>query len=270
MFKKQTRKIIILIAVVGLLIFLHLIRVLAPVESFITSIFRPLFSGFYSVSSNLRISYDEQTNKQDLVNLVNRLEIQINQLEVENAKLKILKTENRALRQHLKFFTENELRFMMANIISRNILGNPIAQSHSIVIDKGSRDGLFPGLAVVSSTGIIIGKIVMVKDYLSEVYLTTNKACKLAAAIQSQDKTSGIAEGELGLTIKMNFIPQTEEIKIGDSVVTSGLEQNIPRGLVIGKVTQISKESNELWQSATIEPLVDLDKLIIVSVLLPQ
>ena len=158
----------------------------------------------------------------------------------------------------------------MANIISRGE-GN-----QSVVIDKGFRDGLVPGLAVVSSTalgtssqGVIIGKIINIKEQIAEVYLVTNRNSKLAASILGENKTSGIASGELGLTIKMDFIPQTENIKAGDIVATSGLEPSIPRGLVIGRVTKVNKENNEVWQTAVIEPLVSLNALSIVSILLP-
>ncbi|MCX6798368.1 MAG: hypothetical protein NTX66_04140, partial [Candidatus Falkowbacteria bacterium] len=108
-----------------------------------------------------------------------------------------------------------------------------------------------------------------VKDNLAEIYLVTNKNCKLAAAILGEGKTTGIVTGELGLTSKMEFIPQTENIKEGDLAATSGLEQNIPRGLVIGRVTKVVKENNAVWQSAAIEPQINLDSLSIISILLP-
>lgn len=269
MLKLGTKKYIWLIAVVGLLVFLHAIKILTPVESFVTGILRPMLSGFYSVSSSVRTTYNEQTSKRDLLAHINQLEDQANKLTVENAKLKNLEEENQILRQHLKFFAKSEQNYILGNIISRGSLDNPVSQGNTVTINKGAKDGLLPGLPVVSSRGIIVGKIISVKSNLSEVYLITNQACKLAATMQNQDKTSGTVNGELGLIVKMEFIPQTEEIKVGDTIVTSGLEQNIPRGLVIGKVIQVNKESNELWQSAVIEPLVDLDELVIVSVLLP-
>ncbi|MEA3464193.1 MAG: rod shape-determining protein MreC [Patescibacteria group bacterium] len=265
--KTGTKKLAIFMAVIGLLIFLHITRVLIPVESFITGILRPLLSGFYSVSSSVRATYNEQTSKEDLFARIKQLESHANQLTVENAKLKMLEQENQILRQYLKFSAKSKQNYVLCNIISRGRIDNPVMQG--IIIDRGAKDGLFPGLAVVSGQGIIIGKIIAVKNNIAEVYLITNQACKLAAVMQNQNKTSGIIQGELGLTVRMEFIPQTEKIKIGGLVVTSGLERGIPRGLVIGKVNQIIKESNELWQSAIIEPLVDFDELTIVSVLLP-
>jgi rod shape-determining protein MreC len=71
------------------------------------------------------------------------------------------------------------------------------------------------------------------------------------------------------MTIKMNYIPQLEKISPGDMVISSGLERSIPRGLLIGKVTQVHNTSNGVWQTATIEPISNLDKLTIVSIIIP-
>ena len=67
----------------------------------------------------------------------------------------------------------------------------------------------------------------------------------------------------------MNYIPQTEKINAGATVVTSGLGANIPRGLVIGRVKEVRSESNAVWTDATIEPLVDFNNLTIVSIIIP-
>ncbi len=139
----------------------------------------------------------------------------------------------------------------------------------SIIIDRGESDGLEKGLVVIDDKGVVVGKIVATKGKIAQVLLTNNPECKLAAKILNDANTSGITEGELGLTISMGFIPQTNEIRVNDIVVTSGLEEAIPRGLVIGRVTAVARESNELWQRALLEPLSDPNSLIIVSVLLP-
>lgn len=277
MLRLNIKKYIILVVVITLLIFLHYANLLRPIESFLNKSFKPIFSGFYSLSANINKTYLAQTQKQDLAAGLKQAEERINQLTAENANLRFLEEENLALRKHLNFLRKDNRRYLMANIISRGeLIGSSGQGNQSVVIDKGSRDGLSAGLAVVSSTalgtssqGVIIGKVASVKEEIAEVYLITNKNSKLAAAILSENKTSGIASGDLGLTVKMDFIPQTENIKVGDIVATSGLEQSIPRGLVIGRVTNVSKENNEVWQIATVEPLVDLNGLAVVSILLP-
>ena len=277
MVKLNIKKYIILAAVILLLIFLHYVKILKPIESFLNQGLKPIFSVFYSLSADINKTYLDQTVKQDLAAELKQAKDRINQLTVENVKLRFLEEENSVLRKHLNFLNKDNRRYLISNIISRGELtGGDGEGNQSVIIDKGSADGLFAGLAVVSSTavgtssqGVIIGKIANVKERISEIYLVTNKNIKLAASIFGENKTSGIASGDLGLTIKMDFIPQTDNIKVGDIVATSGLEQSVPRGLVIGRVTKVSKENNEVWQTATIEPLIDLDNLSIVSILLP-
>ncbi len=269
MFKINTRRMTVIIAVMGLLIFFHFLGLLSPVENSVVNLINPILSGFFSFSSNLRIKYNEQTSKLDSLERVKELELQINQLTEENVKLKIIEEENKILREHLRFLTENRFKYIMSNVISRGDLTGITEQTEIITIDKGERDGIYPGLGVVSSKGIIIGKVIETRDNIAKVYLTNNSRCELAATILNQEKTCGITVGEFGLTIKLGFIPQGEEVKIGDIVITSGLEQSIPRGLVIGKVIEVNKESNELWQSARLSTMIDSNDLIIVSVLLP-
>ena len=259
-----------------LLIFLHFVKLLGPVESFLNQSLKPIFGGLYFLSANINKTYLRETAKQDLAVELKQAKEEINQLTAGNVNLRFLEEENSALRKHLNFLRKDNRRYLMANIISRGELTGGSEGKQSVIIDKGSKDGLAAGLAVVSSTalstssqGVIIGKVASVKEQIAEVYLVTNKNSKLAASILGENKTSGIASGELGLTIKMDFIPQTENIKAGDIAATSGLEQSIPRGLVIGRVVKVSKENNEVWQTATVEPLIDLNGLSIVSILLP-
>ncbi len=278
MLEIKIKKIYKFIAVIGLLIFLHFIKILAPIENVIISIINPLASGIYSVSSDLRVAVDERTDKKDLLATMKILEQKVNQLIVANTQLKLLEEENKKLRQYLKFSTKNKFNYILANVISQGTFTDLGERKRIIMIDKGLRDGLLVGLGAVDSQGIIVGKVIEVKENIAKVRLTIDSDCKLAVTVQNQDylnknrgagKTIGVTEGELGLTIKMNFIPQIEIIKAGDIVVTSGLEENIPAGLVVGKIIQVDKDSNKVWQSAVVEPLVDLDDLTIVSVLLP-
>lgn len=259
------------VAVIGLLIFLHFLKIFNPIEEAIISFVSPAAEKIYSVGIVLRTALDEQTDKRDFLAVIKELEVKINQLTIENSQLKTIEEENEKLRQQLKFFTKNNLDYILANVISRGALSGSFEQGQAIIIDKGTDDGLSIDLGVLNSQGIIVGKIVEVKENISRICIITDKGCKLAASVQGQNdqKTSGIVEGDLGLTIKMDFIPQTEKIKVDDVVITSGLEKNIPEGLVIGKIIQVDNNSNEIWQKAIVESLMNLEDLTIVSVLSP-
>lgn len=256
-------------AVVGLLIFLYTVGLLRPVESVITKLLNPITERVFSVSSDIRSKYNEQTDRRDLGQVINELEDEVLRLTEENAKFVMIEEENKLLRDKLRFFSDNAYNYVMANVISRGDLADVAGRTETIIIDKGSNDGMYEGLAVVASQGTIVGKITEVKEELSKVELTNNEKCKIAATILNKEKTTGITQGELGLTIRMDFIPQSEVINIDDIVVTSGLEQAIPRGLVIGKVTEVNRENNELWQNARLGTLIDPSDLVIVSVLIP-
>lgn len=276
MLRFNVRKYIIIVAAILLLLVLHYAKLLNPVEAFLAKGLKPVFKIFYSFGSGLSQTYFDQTVKIDLAAELKGARETVNKLTAENAELKFLQEENSTLRKQLNFLAKSGGRHLMANIISRGELTGDSESGQAVVVDKGLKDGLFAGLAAVSFVspgderqGAVIGKIVNVKDHIAEVYLVTSKNCKLAAAILGEKKTSGIVSGELGLTIKMDFIPQTENIKEGDLVATSGLERNIPRGLLIGRVTKVIKENNQVWQSATIEPQINLDALSVVSILLP-
>lgn len=269
MLKIGTKKIFLFGAVIGLLIFLHFIKVLQPIENVIIFALNPFTTSVSSVTSKMSDNYHNKKGKQELINQVILLEEERNQLLSKNAQLKIVEEENKTLREHLGFLTENKYNYVLANVISKGSFLRLTNNEQIIMIDKGSKDGIFPGLALVDSEGMIVGKIFSVEDSLSKAYLIVDQNCKLAAMIQNEDKTIGVTHGDLGLTIRMDFIPQTEEIFQGNIVVTSGLEENIPKGLAIGKVLQVNQDNNEVWQNAVIEPIINLDSLSVLSILLP-
>jgi rod shape-determining protein MreC len=268
--QRKTKKTIgIYAAVVGLLIFLSIFKIFNPIESGARQIINPVLKFFYSLTSATRIKYDSQVNQEDLSAQVKSLTAERNRLIESNVRLQMIQEENNVLREQLGFLSKNKYHYVVSNVISRGELNNSAKSPEAIMIDKGTKDGVSKGLSVVSGDGIIVGKVVDAKDNIASVDLTNNTDCKLAATVLGDTKTNGITSGDLGLTIKMDFIPQSVVIKTSDLVITSGLEDAIPRGLVIGKVSTVAKESNDLWQSAVIEPLVSPDDLIIVSVLLP-
>lgn len=269
MLRVDKKRIAMYVAVIGLLIFLYSIGIFKTFEGFITSALNPVLIKFHALSSDLRVTYNEQTGKRDLLAEIDFLKDRVNRLTEENARFRTTEEENKSLREHLGFLSNNEYKYVISNVISRGDIMDAAGRTETIAIDKGLRDGIYPGLGVVSSAGVIVGKVVEAKDNISQVYLTNNNKCKLAAVALNADSASGVVEGELGLTIKMNFIPQNKEIKADDIVITSGLEQTIPRGLVIGRVLEVDKENNEVWQTAVIEPMLDPEDLIIVSVLVP-
>jgi rod shape-determining protein MreC len=256
-------------AIFGLLVFLHNSGTLAPVEGALQFVLNPISSRLQSLSGKLNLLYRSQTRKGDLSSVIEDLESKLEQATIENSSLKKMEEENIKLRQYLGFFNDHEgFKRVMANVVARESFGRD-GERGDFIIDRGSSDGVYEGLAVIDEKGAVVGKTVAVEERSARLKLSTDPECKLAAAVLRGGRTIGTTSGNLGLTVNLDFVPQAAEIARGDIIVTSGLEPNIPSGLAIGRVTLVDKGTNEIWQKVNAEPVVDFDKIFMVAVVLP-
>lgn len=265
---KKNNPILIFLVVFGLLLFFHSLGVLRPLENFFLNLTEPVSSRFYHWGNIFSRSYNDRESQASLATQVEELTKEIARLNVINSQQKELVEENSKLKEQLNFLNVNNYKAVVAAVIARESLVGETESGQDLLINKGAKDGIIIGQGVVSEEGLIIGKVIEVKETSAKICLTTSSECKLAAAIQNETRTQGITDGDLGLTIKMNYVPQMEKISVGDTVITSGLGGKIPRGLVIGKIIEVRNESNEVWQDATIEPLVNLNNLTFVTIII--
>ena len=260
-----SKKIIILFISAVLIVIFHYVGVLKVVENYTLTVLKPVEKLVFKSGNKIRETYVEDVSYEDLKKINTELENRNIELLTQNIKLKILQDENEALRKQLEFYSRHNYSKLLANVISRE---GDYGADQIITIDKGATNGVKSGQPIITENGIIVGKIFSVEDSLSYAYLITDKNCQIAASAINKKETTGITKGELGSTIQMNFIPQTELISEGDVIITSGLESNIPKGLIIGTVQEVKKETNDLFQSAIINPTLNLSTLAIVSIIL--
>lgn len=183
-------------------------------------------------------------------------EQKINELSFENARLKATKEENFALRRALEFSEKSELKLIPAEV---DIL-DPTGFTQTIVINKGNAEGVKIGSAVVVSPGILIGKVSELYQNSSKVTLITDPAMVTNGEV-ADSGARGLVQGEHGLGLTFNLITQNEVIKSGDKVITAGLSNDLPRGLLIGEIVSIRSSASELFQKAFITPAADLRNL---------
>ncbi|MFA5188816.1 MAG: rod shape-determining protein MreC [Patescibacteria group bacterium] len=262
--KNQYLKIYIL-AVIILLIFFHYLRILAAPENFIMGILNESQHQTYAFLTKLKYSFINYQEAQNLKKENIELKRQYDELLFANTQLNDYKTENEKLRTTLNFKTSQNYDLVLAKVIGRDQ-----DRLNTLLLDKGKLDGIAEGYPVVVDNGIIVGKVIAASDHLATVLLITDKMSELAVSTLANNKTTGMAIGEYGLSIKVELIPQDLEIKEGDLFITSGLEKNIPRGLILGKINRIISQENELFKSATLSPLLDYEEITILSVILPK
>lgn len=265
----QNRSVNVSAVIFSLLIFFHWTGILAPVETFFLRGVSPIAAWFNGWGANINERYGDTASRQDLLDELKTNKDEIGKLLQDNARLHEVEAENQILRQQLNFFSDDKYDYVVAQVVSRAITSLSPSERNKFIINKGRRDGLRENLVVVNEIGLVVGRITALKDAVAEVSLLIDKNCRLAVAVQNEEGVAGIAQGETGLTAQLDYIPQTKTIAEGQVVVTAGLESDVPSGLVIGRISQVKKSANELWQQATIEPSADLENIKIVSVIVP-
>ena len=191
-----------------------------------------------------------------------------NETKIENLTLEknILKEKIELINlteEQIKFLDEKNYQFVSTKVIAVNSDQN----TKSITVNRGSQHNINKNNVVITSGGVLIGKVYSVSDFTSKILLINDNRSQISAIVQNDSKTPGLVSGRFGLTLNMQLIPQGMPIATNDTIVTSGSEPGIPPNLLIGKVQKITKISGNLFQEATIEPLANLQNLYIVSVI---
>lgn len=262
-FLKTARLSVILLAVMFLLFFLHYLNVLLPLENLTIWLLAPIQQRVYATGTKINNLYFAAVKQKELSKANKQLEEEVANLTVANAELKTRLEESRELLLQHDFLSRQDYSAIVAKVIGKN----PEPTRQAIILNKGSQDGVKVNLPVLSANGVIAGKIYQVKQNSAQAILLYDSRSRIAALVQNDAKSKGVVAGEHGLSLKMEFLPQTEIVKVGQVVVTSGLEANIPAGLVIGKVRRVEAESNSFFQTAWLVPLIRLDDLTVVSIL---
>jgi len=191
---------------------------------------------------------------------------EVEQIAIVEAKNKVLEDENASLRDQLHFQRENKYVYKNATVIGKTTE----AIGSSIIIDIGEEQKVNVGNPVVVGKGIFIGKVSRVEEDRAIVQLLNDSQSKVAASVMNQEKSLGIVEGGYGISVNMNFIPQNEKVSVGDTIITSGLEDYIPRGLIIGIVEATEKEPYKPFQTAILRPAERLENIHVVTVIISE
>lgn len=241
----------------------HWLGWLLPVERGLRSLVAPALGQAHSLSIEVGDNYRFFKNKDEFIKSYQDLVLSTQNQMVQKAELHLLKEENSELQKQLNFKKKNNYTFILSEVIGRDI--ESIDQT--VLLNRGSGDGVALNLPVIAGEGILVGKIIKVDVDTSVVRLVNDNQSRVGAAIINRNKSLGVVEGGFGISLQMNLIPRDEIVQVGDIVVTSGLEKTLPRGLVLGTVASIQNEAYKPFQEAVLTSGIDLGKLTIVSVI---
>jgi len=179
-----------------------------------------------------------------------RLRKRLQTLEIERQRLLEAEATNRRLQQLLDF--RNELP---AGAITASIIANSATSwFQSCTLNKGSADGLRKGMGVVTPLGVV-GKVVAVTGRTAKVLLVTDPNSGIDVLVQ-RTRSRGIVSGSLESGTVLKYMKRSEDVQEGDRLVTSGLDNIFPKGLLVGTVVKVRKQSRGLFQTVEVWPAV--------------
>ncbi len=197
-------------------------------------------------------------------------ELRIAELEARNAQLE---RENAEL---LNRQSDYQLYVEMFNRASQSpqfervtaaVIGRDTSPAfRSIIIDRGTQDGVLPGMPVESARGLV-GQVFRASPHAAQVLLLTDNISSIAARLSASRATGIIFGSGSSGPLTMDWIEQEAQVEVGDVVLTSGLGGKFPQDLVIGRVVDAERNEADLFQHATVQPAVDFEDLEIVFVL---
>src|SRR3989338_9132297 len=258
--QSKPRTILSIVTVIIATIVFHYFGWLAPIENFIRSVMNPASRAVYSLSIAAEGATEEFASVDELKAAYRALKDEQLRTKIDAIQQELLAAENKELRRQLNFFSDRTYEHVGAHVIGKNI--DPLGST--IVIDRGARDRVQRGNPVVVSGGALVGIVASVEDDMAVVRLIADNQSKIAATAFNRDHSIGLVEGGFGLSVQMNFIPQNEEVNIGDSIITSGLTKEIPRGLFIGTVAAVEREAYQPFQRAILSPAASEHSLTLV------
>ena len=252
---------IISVLIVVFFLALNLTPLGPEVKNFFYLISSPIQKTFWRAGERVSDFFETINEIKNLKKENDELKLKIQTLEAESVALKELKKENELLREALEIGLEKEFKLILTQVTGKDI------SQDFILIDKGAKNGISENLPVITQQKVLVGKIIQVYKNFSKVQLISDKDISFDAKISGQE-IFGLVKGKGNFNLYLDLVPQEEEIKEGDLLVTSALGGVFPSGLLIGEISQVRKSDLEPFQVAEIEPsfnIKDLEKLFIIT-----
>ncbi len=174
--------------------------------------------------------------------------LQLSEAGVENARLRDVLN----LEQRLPYRT-----------IAATVIAASPGTNTAVFIDKGTDAGLSADMPVITPEGVV-GKTIAVFHHTTQVLTITDSSSGVGSMLE-KNETEGVAKGTGEGLCRLDYIMNESQVAQGDLVVTSGLDQIYPRGLLVGSVAQVS--NGEVYKNISIRPAAALDRLDTVLVI---
>jgi len=183
------------------------------------------------------------------------LKLRVASLEEEKNEL----TEELALTERLAELLEYKKSVGFDTVAASIQAFNIERWTRTIVINKGSDDGLSKDMSVITPEGVV-GRIIEITSGTSRVLLATDLRSDIDVILQ-RTRIKGIAEGDGADGMILNYIRELDDVRVGDRLVTSGFAGIYPKGLVVGTVVRVRKGKDNFFKDIKVAPSVDTRRI---------
>lgn len=205
------------------------------------------------------------TIPRDVVTLRQRnaqLESELARLQADVVTLQKSVEEGEILAALVKYSRTNpENTFQAANVIGRD----PSPFLRYLIIDKGSSHGILKGMPVVTEQGLV-GRVDAVISDAARVQLITDSASVVNIRLDKAQRDA-VLRGSPNGDLLIELLSQDIIVEPGEVVLTSGISGGYPSDLIIGQIINVKKKDSDLFQEATVQPVVDFRNLKLVMVI---
>lgn len=180
------------------------------------------------------------TTREDLLEENEALEARLLILERRALKYAALAAENNQLRRLMNSSEQLDDRVIVAEVVSVS----PDPFSHEVVINKGSRDGVAVGQAILDASGLM-GQVLQTSSFTSRVLLISDSSHAVPVeVVRNGLRAVLLGNGDIA-ALELVHVPDTADIREGDLLVSSGLGGRFPKGYPVAEVTTIVKDPGE-------------------------
>lgn len=230
-------------------------------ENFMVDMFSPMQSSVTYVKTRTSNFFEHYVMNINASQDNTHLQKQISDLKNQVFSYDQVAKENKRLKELLQFGGEIDLQKVLAQIIA----WDANSDFKVLRINKGKADGIELQSSVVTSVGLV-GYIFRLTDHYADIITVLDPNNRVDALVE-RTRSHGIVEGYSRNRAVMKYLAGTEPVILGDLVLSSGLGNIYPKGLKIGKITKVERESYGITQTIEIEPVVNFSTLEEVVVL---
>jgi rod shape-determining protein MreC len=230
----------------------------------VTEVISPVQEGIATSKKNLSSLWENyilivNTGKENAM-----LKKQISRLESDLFTMEEVRKENLRLKRLLNYSEEIGQERVLAQVV-----GWDSANEFKVIrLNKGTNDGVKVMSPVITNSGLV-GYVYRATPNYSDVLTILDQNNRVDVVVE-RTRTHGIVEGVFNFKCALKYIMRNESVEVGDKLITAGVGGIYPKGIKVGMVTDISKESVGMTLSIEVAPSVDFDKLEEVIVLITK